>query len=474
MEENKKKKSVRELITIINSLDEFRPSPTDKRWKKKDGLEIMQGTIQYNINDHLIKKMELYTSIYKKIPDVENCDIIKKFNDQIAIIYEAEDEKRGTKYIGFTGNPLLTFIKFNLHKRNMGLRDIFENFQIDDPKDISFRVLEYVKYNDNMDIIVRRRYWKTKLIDDVAAKRRKEREERDEKNDDDTESSVDPEELVEQFYEERMELFYEVFDDFETDFRPFVGHIYSFKQKEEDKEFIGGFERKMTKDKFIDLLYKFGDYEKIADDLTKYTKQGFQFREIEKYKARSPFDFMLRLDFWKLKRDTINKGYNSKLSMDESEKLFSRDFPSRHQKVLERNFYVKIQQHLFIKNYTDDHDYDNIFGFIYEIKHKEDDKRFFGTAFQKTLKDIVIELYDKSLEGNIKHNKILKILMEDRYGDFEFNVIKIKTMDDTSLDLVLETEKLITEYKTREDDYGYNIDHRDLKRKIMMGKRNKK
>lgn len=466
MEDPKKKKYIRELIKIINTLDEFRPTSDDPKWKKKDGLEIMAGNLQYNINDHLIKKMELFTKMYSKIPDIEQYEIIKKFEDNVAIIYVAEDEKKGTKYVGFTTNPLLTFIKFNLHKRNLEERDVFENFESQNPKDIIFKVLEYVKYEDKMDIIVRRRYWKSKLISEVAEKKRKERLKQD--KEERSETSVDPEELVEQFFEDRMELFYSVLEDYEGGFRPFTGHIYVFRNPEEKKEFIGGFERKTTKDKFIEMIIDFAESGDLINDINKYGKQDFQFREIEKFKARSPFDFMLRLDFWKLKKDTLNNGYNTKLSMEESEKLFSKDFPSRHQKVLERNFFLKIQRYLFIRDFKDEINYENIFGFVYEIKNKEEKKRYFASSFQRTLKDTMIEMYDKALDGNVKHNRILKALMEYPYESFEFKIIKIKKMDDTSLDLNLETENLIGKFKTRDERFGYNIDYQDLKRKIAI------
>ena len=175
---------------------------------------------------------------------------------------------------------------------------------------------------------------------------------------------------------------------------------------------------------------------------------------------------MLRIDFWKLKKDTINKGYNSSLSIEESEQMFSRDFPSRFQKVVERNFFLKIQRHIFNTKFEDEVDYENIFGFVYLIKNKENGKRYYGSVYQKTLKDVVLEMYGKALEGNVKHNRILKALMENPYTAFEFKIVVTKSPDDTKIDLLRETERLIVKYNTRDEESGYNI---AITRKVFYG-----
>ena len=100
-----KSKYLNMLKEIINSNKEFRPKLTDKNWRDvKDKIyKIIKSSKYYKIDDKLLKTIANYSKIYKtlKLNDEDINDILEKYDDRIAIIYEMENEETNEKYVPY-------------------------------------------------------------------------------------------------------------------------------------------------------------------------------------------------------------------------------------------------------------------------------------------------------------------------------------------------------------------------------------
>ena len=451
------------LKNIINSNHEFRPKIDDNHWIKLDDTNVytINSSKHYDISDKLIKIMNKFSKIYKSIKDVSVDDIIDKVNDNIAIIYLMENNKTDEKYIGYTKNPLYTFIKLNIHKYNVDHDNIFDNFKDVNLNDFSFEIIEYVKYEKRIDIINRRRNYHDEYINNKIGG-----------------TYINNNEIAKQLdkiYPKRMEILFEILGTNITKFKSFVGYIFKLENKLNNKIFISGYHKKLLKHELIDILSKNDELNDLIKDIKKYGRRNFELEMIDKYDAKTTFDFLVRIDFFKLKYDSITKGYNKGFSLEESEELFSQRLLTKKKKVMSRNIFLKIQKYLFEKNFKDDNNYDDMYGFVYQIQHKKNKMRYISYAYMDKLKNIIIGMYNGALKGNVKHSKILKVLEEEPYDAFTYKILKKKTMTDTKVSIEDVAESLIVEHDTI--NKGYNIDKNKFKKNIIrsnMGKKNKK
>jgi hypothetical protein len=403
---------------------EDRPLPTNKAWQKiNNNIAIIKSSLTYKITDKLINSMKKYTKIYLKTPDADMYNIIKTYNDGIGIIYLIKNTKTGDTITGTTSNSLLSLIKYNIHKLILGGDNIFENIEYTHLTDLEVRLLEFVKFKTIHDLLDRK----------------------EEYSSDQQPITNNP---TTDFFKRRMVVFNEVFKPFSDKFKPLTGLIYSIKNTKTNRETIFGI------DKNTDYKYIFS--ERTMDDKLKL---------LEIYKARSIFDFMLRIDYLRLTHNTLES-----FNFPESEKLFKHSFPSRSKAQVQKNFFIRIQKLLMLKN-LGDRSYKNIYGFIYMIENKTNNMKYINYAINKPLKTVITELYDKALKDNIKYNKILKALMEFNYDQFNFKILKVKTINDMSTDLKGDTQKYIKKFNTI--NKGYNIDHNDLRSKIQLSQRYK-
>lgn len=387
----------------LSSENEFRPPTTDKRWKKDGSVLIYKYKLSYDVDDDLIKSVKRFTSMH------DYNLTIKKPDDDISIIFLAENKSTHEKYLGYTNHYLCTFIKYNLHKYNKKEKSIFENFTADGLNQIKFTLIEYVKYDKIKDLINR----KNQCIEEYIG------------------GSVDSEEFIEEaaddfnkFYDKRMKVLECVFEKFDRKLEPIYGFIYKITNLDNNKSFIGGSEYQMSKTQFVKKA--FDNNNKLDFKINEESIKKITFDLIEKYHASSVFDFMFRIDYHKIKNDTIDNGYNKFYNLEESKDLFSYNFPTAAKKNVQKNIYLKINKLLFELNFTDKHDYSTIFGFVYQLENKNDGKKFFSYVHNKTLKETILSLYDNAMKEGVKHSKISKILAEEPYSNFKIKIMKKK------------------------------------------------
>jgi hypothetical protein len=409
--------------------------------------------------------MDKYMDIYKAVKLQDH--ITKKYDDKVAIIYIIENETTDEKYVGYTTYPMFTFIKLNMHNFNNNEESVFDNFDDEILNNYSFEIIEYILYKDRKDIMERKREHK-KLFDSKAYVYNRGGSNNPEEK---VVGSLVKEEVnkdnVDKIYEKRIPLFFELLKPQEDQFKPFIGYIYKVFNIRNKKEFIIGYHRELSKNDLLDMIEKGSD--KIKIDLARYGRRNFESELLETYHAKTLFDFLFKVDYHKVKQDSINLGYNDTFNLEESALLFGKSLLTRKKNQFTRNMFLRLQKYLFEKNLRDSTDYENVYGVVYEIYHRKSKMRYFGYAHNSKLKHIILDMYDKSMEGNVKQNKMLKALGEEPYDAFNFTVKKTKLLDDTKVDLFEETEKLIVRYNTV--DQGFNVKTRN--HAMMFGKQKK-
>jgi hypothetical protein len=254
------------------------------------------------------------------------------------------------------------------------------------------------------------------------------------------------------FYDKRMKVFFDVFNHFFNQFTKMVGYIYKLQHKITKKVFIGGYDTKVD---ISDILRN----EKVVG----HKQDEFDFMVIDTYYSKSHIDFMFRIDYYKLLYNSIDNGFNTDYCLQESSILFAPRMHTRTRTNLQKTLFLKINRYLVEHKLQDDTDYENIYGFVYQIKNINDGKRYIACAHTSTLKTAILKLYDSVSNIAAKYNKILQVLTEEPYYNFVYSILVIKTTDDTTINIQDATDKLISKFDTINN--GYNVDIGSSKKK---------
>jgi hypothetical protein len=451
--------SIKTLSKIINSNTEYRPTnKINNTWKSVDNYHVMKKKLQYNITEDLIKLIDNFTKEYieyKKISGKKE-NIMTKYDDKIALIYLIENIRNNKICVGYTTNPLFTFIKFNLHRLNMKETSIFDNFKYNKLSEFKIELLEYINYNTKRDINKRKQYWNDKLINDSSSYTYS-TPTSSTPTSSTTSSAILSEDKYEpdtkinaKFYNKRIDVFFNVFTPFITEFDKVIGYIYKLESKKNKRVFIGGNTDKITLDEALDKL---NTNEKIVHDLKKYKKKNFKIQILEKYYAKSQIDFMLRIDYYKVVYDSVDGGYNMDYCIDESKLLFAEKLNTKVKNRIEVIFFLKINRHLIDNKLKDSTDYTDVENFVYQIKNIRNKKKYisFSNDNNSDLKQKILGLYDNAIDGNVKHSKILKAIMEEPYTNFKYSILTTNSPDAKEMATLL-----ITKFDTI--NKGYNLD----------------
>lgn len=468
MSNNKKSTLINILQDIINSNSGYRPTPEDERWVPvhNKNYKIIKSSTNYRITPKLLEVMNKYTKIFKTLKLKDSMDLLKKHSDNIAIIYIIENENTDEKYVGYTTYPIFTFIKLNIHKFNNNEESVFEQLGEDDNlTNYSFEIIEYVDYKDRHDIVERKQAHKKLFDSDNFLYNRNPTPGVEEKIVGGLLKEEITKEPIDKVYEKRIPLFFELIKQQQDQFKPFIGYIYKIFNIRNKKEFIIGYHRELSKNDLIDMVENSSD--KLKHDIQKFGRRNFDFELLETYHAKTLFDFLFRVDYYKVKNNTIDNGYNDNYNIDESNLLFGKSLLTRKKNQFIRNMFLRLQRYLFEKNLRDNTDYSDIYGIVYQIHNRKSKMRYIGYAHNSKLKHIVLDMYDIALIGNIKQNKMLKALGEEPYDSFNFSVVKIKKLDDNKVDIFGEAEKLIIKHNTV--DQGYNV--RTRSKGMIFGKK---
>lgn len=458
-----KRSAIKTLKSSINSCEEYRPLKSDRGWKKKDGIIYMPGEGKYRITNDLLNKSVFLNKILSKFRNVTLGELIKRDSAHISLIYKIDTQENGVLYVGSTSLPLLTFIKVNLLKLLADDDNVFDNVEHINKTDLQFHIIEWVDSEDRDDVITRRRFWRRKLI----------------KKEHKIEDAIDvmdggkkkEEEYNEKLWEKRIDIINKQFEDFSENFKEFTGTIIKLYNKEELRTLIVGFEDNFTRESLFEKLSN-SNNNRLKEDIIKYGTgtEIFDVELLETFVAKSPIHFSLRIDWFRLKYNSIgDNGYNNKLLIPESKQMFEININTRKRRIAERSIIARMQIWIVA-----DECYKNIYGnpqgyFIFSLTNNRDNNKvYYGYSNGDSLCEILIEFYNKVIAGNVKHNNIVKAM-----GKYPWKSWTLRINPDIPSSLTEASrlvENLINQYDTRNPENGYNIDYGKVKQKIVIGK----
>lgn len=432
------------LKQIMNDKSEYRPSIDSKKWTPYRNYKIFKSYHKtYEITPDLITIMNNYTKLYKRIKNYIDTTILDKYDDNIAIIYVIENKRTNDKYIGYTTYPLIIFIKYNIHNYNMKTFNIFTKFNESDIKWLNITLLEYVCYKDKTQIDERKSYY-TDLLIRTSEK----------SSDENTIMSYDPVDDLNFLFEERIKNYLNTISDHKNKLVPFYGYIYMLINKQNNKIYIGGTLTILDKKTILKQLEKNNI---LLDD-------KLELLYYEKYYAFTMIEFMLRIDYHKIKYNSIKTGYNTDYLLDVSP-IFFADIVSKQQiKRIQQQLFTQTQLSFFEQYFKDNTNYKDNYGYVYEITHTPTNKKYFGYTTNTKLHDEILQLYNNP----IKSAKMHKALTEYSYFDFKFHIVKTKSITDTTTDLHNETLNLIAKYNTTVDGFNTNETKKKATKDLMI------
>lgn len=427
-------------IDIIHQImidKEPKPDLDCNLWKvSSDNLAyvILSENIQeisYYINDDIVNSMKEYTKFIQSFDRTEQNKLARKNikKDLFARIFLIENLKTGYKYIDHTYNSLIYTIKMGLHKRNIGEKNIFDHFIDGKLTDLKCSILEFIKTNQRSIIQQHKKIYNDLLI--IKPKKNNILEAKI-KN-------------INDKYEKLRKIYHKILrkHDIEISIREFF--IYQIVNLNNKKKYIFGTINKIdSQDTFNKILQQIiGRNNALKDDINYYGFNNFTLDKIETYKGTSTLDFYLKIDYYIYLYDSIKTGYNTKYNLPESTFYQKKNPNPKMFDSIEGSFFVRIQRENFDKKFKDDRDYSKIIGFIVMISYN--DNKYITFAKKTTLKDLILIMYHKILNGPSKDDDICEMLYDVPYNKLNFRMLKLKYNGD-GINLQKETEKYKDKY----------------------------
>lgn len=422
-------KNVEKIIDKILMFDNMKiPNTGEKEIIFDIETIISKGGPVYQINNNFIDLMQSFSDIVtnnETTIDLTSFEIL----DNTRIIYELRNDKIKYKKYGISPIKLFSFIKLNMHFNNIGKKNIFTDLPYNSLIEFSFNVKEFVICNsDNLDNIA---ICRKKLYQNV--KRRDKIENKDC-----------------EIFEEKIEPIIDYFIDYVSSCEKHSGYIYNLLNIKNNKSLIFGSPMEIDKIRMI----KYFDNNKILND---FEYDDLKLILLENYNAPSIIHYILKIDFHKCINKSIVNGYNDKFCIEGINNLFEgKKLTNVNKNIIVKNITQKINSWSYEKMFNDDIDYTNIYSYVYQIRNKTNDKRFFGITYDKTLKDVVKEI-NNMIPESLKYweyQKIHESLKNEPMCNFEFDIVKTKLANDYSTNLTNEKDKLILEYDSINN--GYN------------------
>ena len=257
--------------------------------------------------------------------------------------------------------------------------------------------------------------------------------------------------LTDQHYNKRMKIFYNISKRYDNQDSVKKGYIFLLENKKNRKKYCGGtVVSKPKKGETISAIKS----EKFYDDLKKYKSTGFSLKIIEEIEFSLELEFMIKIDFYKIKHNTIKKGYNSELCFNQSDRMFGYTLQTTSKNFLTKTIKLNIDKYLLNRDYNDDSNYNQLDGYIYLITNRRTNKKYYGYIDENMkMINVINNIYDIAMMGNIKQNKLAKAFIKYPYTDFSYEIVKKKEWGN-NINLVRETNILIKKYNTIK--YGYN------------------
>lgn len=404
------------LRTLINSPHEEWPKFSGRRKKV---------VFEYMVTPELIKQMTGYTKLFKKT--TVRGDIIQKPSTTVALIYVVINHRTKKFHVGYTTNKLFTFVKLNLHQRNMRNSNVFEYMGGRSVEGIVFRALEFYRFKNRGELnkrkeAIARRYEKQYVQGELPTQKGGQ--------------------------ETRMELPRQVLQDFAHKLQPIKGYIYIIRHRDDGQCYIGYYHRQASLRRLLEVL---ANEPKLMEAVRKYGPDAFGLEYIEKQTVNSDLELMIRTDYYRLLNNSVGNGFNVKYEFMGSPTLFGDVFRDNQKRVVVKQLFAQIQWRVAERDFKD---VQTPYGYVFEVKNRKTGQRYFDYAHGRSLREVALSLYETAAQCSKKAGKLHRALAYQPVGNFRWKIVRAKEMDNFNVRLADETQALIAKYRTV--DRGYN------------------
>lgn len=367
--------------------------------------------ISYYINDSFVNSMKEYSKFIRSFSKSEQNKFLRNIKkDLFARIFLIENLKTGYKYIDHTYNTLIYTIKLNLHKRNMSEKSVFDHFIDGKLTDIKCTILEFIKTNQKNIVQNHKKYYNELLISkpkkDIATKIRTDN--------------------INNKYNQLHKIYCDILKKYKikADIREYF--IYQISNTLTKKKYIFGTINKINNQEIFNKILRqiIDRNNQFREDIIKIGYNNFILTMLDIYNGTSELDFYLRIDYFIYFYDSIRMGYNTKYNLPEST-FYQKKLPTNSiLENIEGSLFVRIQRERFNKNFEDKRNYSKIKGFVVMISYNDDKYITFGKNI--TLKELILTMYHKILNGASKDDDICPLLYNIPYDMLIFKMLRIQ------------------------------------------------
>ena len=475
------------VIETIND-NEWRPDVKDRRWKKhkKDNIHTIEkdmapDLIHYVITKDLLKKMKKYVKVFEDLDEEDKHNTIVKFNDNVAKILLVTSTKTDKIYVTYTTNSIMLLIKLALYNYFIGRKSLLDNFEGEALTNLSFELIEILKYGSKGDIIRRKNYWEEKYIPKEDTKDNENNEKSEKKKGNNNINDINNKDKISVEIEgdfESYDIIMKIHDRIIKPYRRYIKslkvYIYRLTNMTNNKKLIFGTIRRLDNPKFKKFLQK-ADQEEIVKEFKKNNTKNLQLDLIEKYYADSFVDYHLRIDYHIDNYDTIHNGYNDKFLLKESRYLKNKTtLNQKALEIIEKNIFLRIQAQIaknVLQNLDNKEDYSDMIGYIFMINNKKNDKKYIGrvnNTNNSLLSDNIASLYGKAITNN---EPLSEVLANVPFKQLNIKILKRVKKNDIKTNLGKELIKHIKKYDSIKNGYNTEKSIQKLSKQIVYKSR---
>lgn len=228
------------------------------------------------------------------------------------------------------------------------------------------------------------------------------------------------------------------------------GKIYKITNKIDGRVYIGSTTQPL-KTRFIGHKSSKHINTKLYLDILKIGADNFEIALIENFSCNSEFELHAREDYWIIKYNSIESGYNSKYALIES-KLGLNEPKLNHQcrEILRKLIFARCQLENFTMYYDGASQFKE-FNVVFYIREKNKDKYFIDKSIctlSASIKNMYTSAINKIIDKKCHNSKLYDFLMEIPFNDLDIVILKrysLATLKDMTSD--------VNKYRIQYDSY---------------------
>lgn len=433
--------------------DEFMPDH-DSNWEKINNYYVLKffEPVEYKINNNLIEDMKLYNRLNNKLLEeygISNKNHYKNnMSKKIYRIYLIFDKYNFT--INSTSYSVLKAVKINLRRLLSGERSNLNLF-MNNLVGTRIKVLTFIKNLENyrqLDQI-------KKQYEEIYQKKIRE----------------NPFPII-YCYKIIKKISVSEENKLDVYIKLLKSYVYQFSNNQNKKKYIG-----VVQDTILDkgTNYLFDKIKKYNFKLKRSNFNDFNFKILKIIFSKTFVYAELEADYFIIKYDTINNGYNEIYNIGNRNIFFNCNF-NRNIDHIRTYVFVNMQRELFDRYYDDEYDYSNLMGFVYAVINTNNNKKFISFSNIsndriRTLRQIMLSFYNSAITGKNNTSKLIQALKSEPYNHFKLIILK-KLTNNNKINISSTINKYINKYDSVYNGYNVSIINRNKRFTILNALKN--